>query len=102
MAHADNLADPRLRRLLDAIEKGTQFLINHPDESWKLFLRGRGELDDELNQRAWRDTLPRFALRPAALDGARYAQFARFLAHHGMIKSAGAVSDYAIELAPVE
>ena len=102
VAHADNLADPRLRRLLDAIEKGTQFLINHPDESWKLFLRGRGELDDELNKRAWRDTLRRFALRPAALDGARYARFAKFLAHHGMIKSAGAVSDYAIELAPVE
>jgi len=52
VAHADNLADPRLRRLLGAIEKGTQFLINHPDESWKLFPRGRGELDDELNKRA--------------------------------------------------
>ena len=67
VAHADKLSDPRLRRLLDAIEKGTQFLINHPDESWKLFVRGRDELDDELNKRAWRDTLPRFALRPAAL-----------------------------------
>ena len=102
VAHADKLSDPRLRRLLNAIEKGTQFLINHPDESWKLFLRGRDELDDELNKRAWRDTLPRFALRPAALDRARYARFAKFLAHHGMIKSAGAVSDYAIELAPAE
>ena len=102
VAHADNLADPRLRRLVDAIEQGTQYLINHPDESWKLFLRGRSDLDDELNRRAWRDTLPRFALRPAALDGGRYARFAKFLEHHGMIGSARAVSDYAIELAPVE
>lgn len=101
VAHAENLADPRLRRLVDAIERGVQFLVNHPDESWQLFLRGRSELDDELNKRAWRDTLPRFALRPAALDGGRYARFAAFLASHGMIKSAGAVSDYAIELAPV-
>ena len=100
VAHADNLADPRLRRLIDAIERGTQHLINHPEESWKLFLRGRNDLDDELNRRAWRDTLPRFALRPAALDSGRYARFARFLERHGMIGSAGTVSDYAIELPP--
>ena len=102
VAHADNLADPRLRRLVDAIEQGTQYLINHPNESWKLFLRGRSDLDDELNRRAWRDTLPRFALRPAALDGGRYVRFAKFLEHHGMIGSARPVSDYATELAPVE
>ncbi len=102
VAHADNLSDPRLRRLIDAIEQGTQFLINHPEESWKMFLKGHGDLDDELNRRAWRDTLPRFALRPAALDGGRYARFAKFLARHGMIKSARAVSDYAIELAPLD
>ena len=100
VAHADNLDDPRLRRLIDAIERGTQFLINHPEESWKLFLRGRKDLDDELNRRAWRDTLPRFALRPAALDSGRYARFAEFLERHGMIGSAGAVSDYAVELPP--
>ncbi len=102
VAHADKLADPRLRYLVDAIERGTQFLVNHPDESWQLFLRGRDELNDELNKRAWHDTLPRFALRPAALDSARYARFAKFLAHHKMIKSAGPVSDYAVELAPAD
>jgi putative hydroxymethylpyrimidine transport system substrate-binding protein len=102
IAHADKLKDPRLRRLVDAIEQGTQFLINHPEESWKMFIKGREDLDDELNRRAWRDTLPRFALRPAALDRGRYARFAKFLARHGMIKSAGAVSDYATELPPLE
>jgi len=102
IAHADKLKDPRLRRLVDAIEQGTQFLINHPEESWKMFIKGRDDLDDELNRRAWRDTLPRFALRPAALDRGRYARFAKFLARHGMIKSAGAVSDYATELPPLE
>lgn len=102
IAHTDKLKDPRLRRLVDAIEQGTQFLINHPEESWKMFIKGRDDLDDELNRRAWRDTLPRFALRPAALDRGRYARFAKFLARHGMIKSAGAVSDYATELPPLE
>ena len=102
VAHADKLSDLRLRRLVDAIEQGTQFLINHPEESWKLFIRDRDDLDDELNRRAWQDTLPRFALRPAALDRGRYKRFANFLARHDIIKTAGAVSDYAIELPPLE
>ncbi|CAI8037555.1 Putative thiamine biosynthesis protein HI_0357 [Geodia barretti] len=74
------------------------FLINHPDESWQLFLRGREELDDELNKRAWRDTLPRFALRPAALDTARYERFAAFLQAQGLIPEALPASAYAVEL----
>ena len=84
-----------LRRFLDALEDGVRYLINHPDESWALFIRGRTELDDELNRRAWRDTLARFALRPAALDRARYARFARFMYEQGLIPEALSVADYA-------
>jgi hypothetical protein len=29
-------------------------------ESFELFIEGRPELDDELNRRAWADTLPHF------------------------------------------
>lgn len=87
-----------LRAFLDAVERGTQYLINHPDESWKLFLARHKELDDELNRRAWHDTLPRFALRPAALDRARYHRFAEFLHERGVIKSILPLDEYAIEL----
>ena len=73
IAKRAKLADPRLGRFLDAVEKGVQYLVNHPDESFKLFVKGRPELDDGLNRRAWADTVARFALRPAALDHARYA-----------------------------
>jgi putative hydroxymethylpyrimidine transport system substrate-binding protein len=72
IAHRDRLDDPRLRAFIDAIEAATLYLVNHPDAAWKLFIEGRAELDDDLNRRAWRDTLPRFALRPAAYDAARY------------------------------
>ena len=98
VAHTERLGDPALRRFVDALERGVQFLINHPDESWRLFLRGREELDDELNKRAWRDTLPRFALRPAALDTQRYERFAAFLAAQGLIPEALPASAYAVEL----
>ena len=98
VARPDRRDDPLLRRFVDALERGVQFLVNHPEESWRLFLRGRDELDDALNARAWRDTLPRFALRPAALDTARYARFAAFLEAQGLIEKALPVSRYAIEL----
>ncbi|MCZ6453789.1 MAG: ABC transporter ATP-binding protein, partial [Alphaproteobacteria bacterium] len=64
----------------------------------KLFLRGHKDLDDELNKRAWRDTLPRFALRPSALDKGRYKRFAEFLKSQGMIKSTPPVASYAVEI----
>ena len=98
VANTGRQDDPALRRFVDALERGVQFLINHPDESWRLFLRGREELDDELNKRAWRDTLPRFALRPAALDSARYERFAAFLQGQGLIPEALPASAYAVEL----
>jgi putative hydroxymethylpyrimidine transport system substrate-binding protein len=98
IANAANLDDSRLPRFLDAIEAATLYLLNHPDESFSLFIEGRPELDDELNRRAWQDTLPRFALRPAAMDTARYARFAAFLENQGLIKSPPPVGDYAVEL----
>lgn len=98
VANSGALDDPRLPRFLEAIEAGTQYLLNHPDESYQLFLKSGEELDNELNARAWKDTLPRFATRPAALDTARYKRFAAFLEEHGLIKSPPAVETYAVEL----
>jgi len=62
-----------------------------------LFIRGRKDLDDELNRRAWKDTLPRFALRPGALDQTRYRRFAEFLKNQGMIKKILTLEQYAVE-----
>jgi putative hydroxymethylpyrimidine transport system substrate-binding protein len=98
VANNKSLGDPRLRRFVDALERGVQFLINHPDVSWRLFVAAHKDLDDELNRRAWRDTLPRFALRPAALDAARYRRFARFLKGQKMIGDMPPLGTYAVEL----
>lgn len=98
VANTAKLDDERLPRFVQALEAGVQYLVNHPRRSWELFIEGRRELDDELNRRAWADTLTRFALRPAALDSGRYARFAAFLADEGLIKEALPVGDYAVEL----
>ena len=96
VAHEERAGDPELAGLTRAIERGAQYTINHPEESWALFIGAYPDLDDELNRRAWRDTLPRFALRPAALDRGRYARFARFLAEQGLIAEALPVDSYAV------
>lgn len=98
VANKADLGKATLKKFVDAIERGTQYLINHPEEGWKLFIKGRKELDNELNRRAWRDTRPRFALRPAALDRGRYERFARFLKAQGLIKQIPPVKEYAVEL----
>jgi putative hydroxymethylpyrimidine transport system substrate-binding protein len=98
IANRAALDDPRLPRFIDAIEAGTLYLLNHPEKSFELFIEGRPELDDELNRLAWQDTLPRLALRPAALDSARYARFAAFLEAQGLIGPPPPVATYALEL----
>ncbi len=98
IANSGSLDDPRLPKVLRAVERGVQYLVNHPDDAWKLFAGHKKGLDDELNRRAWADTLPRFALRPAALDRGRYERFAKFLIEQGVIKTTPAVESYAVEL----
>jgi len=98
VAHRDVVKDPKLRKFVDALEAGVQFLVNHPEESWQLFVRGRKDLDNKLNRLAWKDTLPRFALRPGALDRKRYQRFAEFLKKEAMIKKIPLLETYAVEL----
>ncbi|ASJ74054.1 ABC transporter substrate-binding protein [Granulosicoccus antarcticus] len=83
---------------LRAVERATTYLANHSDDAWELFKNTNTDiLDNELNQRAWRDTLHRFALRPAALDTRRYEDFARFLQKQGLIDTLPETSTYAYE-----
>lgn len=99
VANKKDVNEEKLRRFVDAVEAGVQYLVNHPQESWKLFIKGeRKDLDDELNRRAWADTLPRFALRPGALDMKRYQRFAAFLEKQGIVKEVPAIGEWAIEL----
>jgi putative hydroxymethylpyrimidine transport system substrate-binding protein len=98
IAHKDRLGDARLPRFLAAVERATLFMLNHPDEAWDDFRRYRPELDDELNKRAWADTLPRFAQSPAALDVGRYRRFAEFLKEQKLIPEVLPVGDYAVSL----
>jgi len=98
VANRANAADPRLPKFLAAVERAVLYILNHPEEAHAAFTKGRPELNDELNRRAWADTLPRFSHSPAALDAGRYARFAAFLKARGLIKEALPVDAYAVTL----
>tara|TARA_A100001037_G_scaffold303739_1_gene338543 strand:+ start:627 stop:1580 length:954 start_codon:yes stop_codon:yes gene_type:complete len=94
VANRDSLQRPALAAFVRALERAVQYLINHPKRSWELFKGYKKGLDDELNRRAWRDTIPRFALRPGALDVPRYERFAKFIIEQGLVKTLPPVSTY--------
>lgn len=98
VANAETLDEDRIARFLAATEKATQYIVNHPEAAWEIFAGSAPELQDELNEKAWADTVPRFALRPAALDRARYRRFEAFLAEAGLIEAAGPVDRLAVEV----
>ncbi len=98
LVRRDKLGASANKRFLDAVEKATAFMIDNPDEAWTLFLKAHPDLDNELNRRAYADTLPRFAKRPAALDRDRYVRFAEFMKDSGLIKETKPIGDYAVEL----
>ncbi len=98
VVNKDQTGDPRYARFLAAVEAATIFLTNHPEEAWNAFVEAYPNLNDELNRRAWFDTLPRFAKRPAALDAGRYQRFAEFMAESGLIEKVVPVETYATEI----
>ena len=98
VANPANMDADTNRRFLHAVERGAQYMVNHPDEAWQLFSATAPDLQDELNAAAWKDTLPRFSQSPAALDQGRYARFETFLKEAGLIDEILPVSALAIDL----
>ncbi|OOF43854.1 thiamine biosynthesis protein [Rodentibacter trehalosifermentans] len=99
LANKDKVDSAKYSAFLTALEQATVYLINHQDEAWQAFVSYKpNELNNALNRLAWKDTLPRLALRPRALDNHRYQQMAQFLQQKGLVKTLPELKDYAVEL----
>jgi len=98
VAHAKKMDRDKIKRFLMATEKATQFIVNNPEKSWEIFSKTSKTLQDALNTKAWKDTLPRFAMRPSALDYGRYKRFETFMHEAGLIKEIKPVSSFAVDL----
>lgn len=98
VSNPDTMDADMVKRFLGATELATQFIINNPEESWEIFAGTSSELQDELNAKAWVDTLPRFALRPAAVDAGRYIRFEAFLNEAGLTPSITPVDKIVVDV----
>ena len=97
VASSQTLDRALVTRFLAAIERGTEYMLNHPDEAFATFAATSPDLADALNTQAWADTMPRFAHSPAALDHGRYARFEAFLHGAGLVDGILPVADLAVD-----
>ncbi|CAN7148706.1 MULTISPECIES: ABC transporter substrate-binding protein [Brucella] len=88
----------RISRFLAATEKAAQYIVNHPEQSYDLFASYSSELKDELNQRAWKDTVARFSRSPASLDYGRWSRYETYLKDNGLVPSNLPVERFAIDV----
>ena len=86
IANQKNRDNPLFDKFFSAIQRATLTIINDPVSTWRDFSSFRKGLDDELNKRAYKDTISRFSLRPQAHDLKTYKNFSKFLKNKGIIK----------------
>ncbi|HAN80400.1 MAG: ABC transporter ATP-binding protein [Gammaproteobacteria bacterium] len=86
VAHPDYAGTDKLERFLTVLDQATHMIINDPETSYRSFVSFRpDDLDNELNRRAWRDTLPKLARETRQTDPNSWNQFARFMKHRDLI-----------------
>ncbi|TCP96225.1 putative hydroxymethylpyrimidine transport system substrate-binding protein [Cricetibacter osteomyelitidis] len=89
----------KFSRFLTALEKASEYIRANPEAAWQDFANYKpNDLNNELNRRAWRDTLPYLATQIRALDRSKYQKMAEFMFEHKLIKQIPAIDDYAVEL----
>ncbi|MGF1725375.1 ABC transporter substrate-binding protein [Photobacterium nomapromontoriensis] len=95
VANANTYDKAAINAFNQALEQATTYIVNHPQASWLEFAAYAPDtLDNELNKRAWNDTLTRFALRPAAVDLKRYDDYAQFMYSQHIIETLPKAKDY--------
>ncbi|MCC5984434.1 MAG: ABC transporter substrate-binding protein [Rhodobacteraceae bacterium] len=101
VANPETMDAEVIARFLEATTQAVSFILNQPEQAWDVFSATASELQSELNRRAWADTWPRFATRPAAMDAGRYARFEAFLAERGATPGGLPVDALAIDVTAV-
>ncbi len=98
VANAAKMKPAVISRFMQAVERGANYIVNHPEDSWQTFSGTAPDLQDALNTQAWKDTVPRFAQSPAAFDYGRYARFEEFLHEQDLTDHVMPVEDFAVDI----
>ena len=88
VTHPDFAGKDKLERFLTVLDQATSLIITDPEASYRSFVSFRpDDLDNELNRRAWRDTLPKLARKTRQTDPNSWDQFAHFMKDRDLIDS---------------
>lgn len=98
VAHADDMNRDMIARFLSATERAAADIVNDPTASGEVFFASDAELRNDLNTRAWQDTWPRFATRPAAVDHGRYDRFETFMLESGVVETTIPAADLVVDV----
>lgn len=98
LANRNELQDARLLAFMRSIQEAVQYVKQQPHTSWQLLLKHHPELNNALNKRAWKLTLPYFDNHPLYLNKKRYNSFAKWMLQHKLIHKIPPLRYYAINL----
>ncbi len=98
VVNKNKINDNRFPKFVAALQKGVDYLLKHPEESWEFFAKSHPELNDKLNHQAWIATLPYFAKKPAEFNSQEWLAFAKFMQKNGIIKEIQPMTSYASNL----
>lgn len=98
IADAKRMDRALIARFLRATERAAADIVNDPAGSAESFFASDAELRNALNTRAWDDTWPRFATRPAAVDQGRYDRFEAFLLSSGAVKASIPAAELVVDV----
>jgi putative hydroxymethylpyrimidine transport system substrate-binding protein len=95
VAHPDYAGTAKIERFLDVMDQATQLILDSPDVMYRSFVSYRpDDLDNELNRRAWRDTLPKLARETRQTDADQWDRFAQFMTDRGLIQKLPSTETY--------
>ncbi len=86
VAHPELADHPKIQVFLDALDEATKLIRDEPATAWDIFVSHRpADLDNELNKRAWLDTLPKLAIDVRHTSISQWQSFAEFMWKRGLI-----------------
>jgi putative hydroxymethylpyrimidine transport system substrate-binding protein len=95
VTHPEYAGTAKIERFLDVIDEASQLILQSPDAMYRSFVRYRpDDLDNELNRRAWRDTLPKLARKTRETESDQWDRFAQFMTDRGLIQKPPSTETY--------
>lgn len=83
----NKINDTRIPKFLAALAEATQYLKQHPEETWKEFAKRYPENNNEATHHSWLVTVPYFADNPTKINTKNWETFASFMQKNGLIKT---------------